>query len=396
MAKVNVILDTRRELVSGEYPLKISVYHKGTFYINLDITLQKNQWDDKVVAHPQAKKLNLLVDKALLDVNKQILELEIIGKLKKLSTKELQIILMGGNPFMQATCLIHHAEAMMQKMSSGTRRNYVTTINKIKDYAKSNTLEFKDVNVLWLDNFESYLIENNCKINTVWSYMKCLRSVFNDAISKDVIEVNCYPFRKFKLRTEITRKRNLSIDKLREFIDHDCSKSQERYRNLFLLMFYLIGINIKDLLYAVKQNGDRLEYCRAKTGKLYSIKIEPEAQIIIDKYQGDKHLLHFIENRENYSTLRLQMNNALKKIGKNGTPICDEMTTYYARHSWATIASKIGIQRDTIAAALGHGGNTVTDIYIEFDTTKVDEANRRVIDYVLQKGEFAPNKISDI
>ena len=59
------------------------------------------------------------------------------------------------------------------------------------------------------------------------------------------------------------------------------------------------------------------------------------------------------------------------------------MTSYYARHSWATIASKIGIQRDTIAHALGHGEETVTDIYIDFDEKLVDEANRKVLDWVL-------------
>ena len=56
---------------------------------------------------------------------------------------------------------------------------------------------------------------------------------------------------------------------------------------------------------------------------------------------------------------------------------------YKARHSWATIAAELEIPKETIAAALGHGGNTVTDIYIDFDRKKVDEANRRVLDWVL-------------
>ena len=61
----------------------------------------------------------------------------------------------------------------------------------------------------------------------------------------------------------------------------------------------------------------------------------------------------------------------------------EELTTYWARHTWATIASELDIPKDTIAAALGHGGNSVTDIYIDFDLKKVDEANRKVLDYVL-------------
>ena len=64
-------------------------------------------------------------------------------------------------------------------------------------------------------------------------------------------------------------------------------------------------------------------------------------------------------------------------------PLFPELTTYWARHSWATIAASLDIPKETIAAALGHGGNTVTDIYIDFDVRKIDEANRRVIDWVL-------------
>ena len=87
------------------------------------------------------------------------------------------------------------------------------------------------------------------------------------------------------------------------------------------------------------------------------------------------------------------MNRALKKIGpvkrvgrggkKVYEPLFPDISSYWARHSWATIAASLDIPRDTIAHALGHGGNTVTDIYIDFDEGKVDEANRKVLDWVL-------------
>ena len=77
----------------------------------------------------------------------------------------------------------------------------------------------------------------------------------------------------------------------------------------------------------------------------------------------------------------------MKRVGRGGkkvfTPLFPNLTTYWARHTWATIAASLDIPKETIAAALGHGGNTVTDIYIDFDQRKVDEANRKVIDWVL-------------
>ena len=69
---------------------------------------------------------------------------------------------------------------------------------------------------------------------------------------------------------------------------------------------------------------------------------------------------------------------------KTVAPLFPKLSTYWARHTWATIAAELDIPKETIAAALGHGlGNTTTAIYINFNTKKVDEANRRVIDYVL-------------
>lgn len=62
--------------------------------------------------------------------------------------------------------------------------------------------------------------------------------------------------------------------------------------------------------------------------------------------------------------------------------IRDDVSPYWARHTWATIAAELEIPKETIAAALGHGGNSVTDIYINFNQKKIDDANRRVIDYV--------------
>ena len=89
------------------------------------------------------------------------------------------------------------------------------------------------------------------------------------------------------------------------------------------------------------------------------------------------------------------MDKALKQIGpverhglggkKTRHPLFPDLSQYWCRHTWATIAAELDIPKETIAAGLGHGGNTVTDIYIRFDLRKVDEANRRVIDYVLGK-----------
>lgn len=121
----------------------------------------------------------------------------------------------------------------------------------------------------------------------------------------------------------------------------------------------------------------RLEYDRAKTGRHYSILLHPEALRIIEKYKGEKKLLRFSEHFRNVDVATVMINKKLAKVRPG-------LTTYYARHTWASIAFNIGIQKDVVSLALGHSfGVRVTDTYINADLSRVDEANRKVIDYVL-------------
>lgn len=217
-----------------------------------------------------------------------------------------------------------------------------------------------------------------------------IRAVFNDAIDDEVTKH--YPFRKFKIRPVPTRKRALSVEALRELFSYPVDEYAEIYRDMFGLIFMLIGINTVDLhrLKEITPDG-RVEYTRAKTHRLYSVKVEPEALALIDRYRGKKGLLCIADRWEDHRNFRKQLNKAVSHIGdtrrgRGGRRQCDGpfagVSTYWARHTWATVAASLDIPKETIAAALGHGGNTVTDIYIDFDRRKVDEANRRVLDWV--------------
>lgn len=160
-------------------------------------------------------------------------------------------------------------------------------------------------------------------------------------------------------------------------------------------MFYLIGINAADMFSLTEANimDGRIVYHRAKTGKLYSIKIEPEAEEIINKYRGKKFLLFPCDTRSSHLIYLHRMNIALSNIGplerkgrsdkKKRHPLFPGLSSYWARHTWATIAAELDVPKETISAALGHNiGSDVTSIYIEFNRAKIDEANRKVIDYI--------------
>ncbi len=194
--------------------------------------------------------------------------------------------------------------------------------------------------------------------------------------------------------------RSLTVEQLRILRDYPCEDYQEKYRDMFMLMFYLVGINAADLFLAKKTDivNGRLEYKRAKTGKLYSIKIEPEAQEIIDRYSGNEengYLLNVMDSYSNYKDFLHRMGVGLKQIGemerkglggkKIIQPLFPDLSSYWSRNTWATIAASLDIPKEIIACALGHSwtDSTITNICI-FNEKKIDDANRKVINYVLE------------
>lgn len=287
--------------------------------------------------------------------------------------------------------------------SQRTREIYQVTIKKVLTFdSHAESLSFEMVSKDWLSRFEAWLGSEagGCpSVNARSIHLRNVRAVFNDAIDNGVTA--WYPFRTFKVKTEATKKRAVAVEVLRSLFSYPVTW-QEQYVDAFKLSFCLIGINLVDLL---ALNADqlvdgRLSYRRSKTGRLYDIKVEPEAAALIKKYHGRLgRLVSWGESRKHYTTFTYQMCRGLKSIGSTVKewrtdelgvyrevevfrPAFPMLSSYVARHSWATIAASLDVPKDVIAHALGHGGSSVTDIYIDFDQRKVDEANRRVLDWV--------------
>jgi len=285
------------------------------------------------------------------------------------------------------------------KTAKGTIAVYQDTKSQILKYDPYCT--FKTMDRRWLTAFESWML-SRMKINSAGIHLRNIRAIFNYAIDEEITTL--YPFRKFHIKKEETIKRSLSIDQLRLLKDYPVLGYQKKYRDLFMLIFYLIGINAADLFNITDINPDgRIEYYRAKTHKLYSIKVEPEALEIINRYKGNKYLLYVMDTYKNYKDFLHRMNENLQEIGeityeekmisgkrrkiKKAHPAFPGLSSYWARHTWATLAAELDIPKETISAALGHNiGSSVTSIYIDFDRKKIDDANRKVIDYLLGNG----------
>jgi len=125
--------------------------------------------------------------------------------------------------------------------------SYEVTLIHLRS-AFRQTLKFSDINVDMLERFEAYLKVRGAKVNTRRIYLNNIRAIFNHALDHDIIQLPT-PFRKFKVKQEKTQKRSISVDALRRLRVGHYLPAQQRSVDLFFLSLYLIGINLKDLLY---------------------------------------------------------------------------------------------------------------------------------------------------
>lgn len=410
MAKVSLKIDLRSKLKDGTCPIKLYVNHRDIdFFIHTGISIDSDQWTGDQDAPTGVRRYDAPLIQMLTRARATIYQLRADGKLNDLDKQGLKSLLLH-EPKEQPVASIKNTKPLLKDMfaqftehsvKTATRGVYNHTLDKIGKSHDLEILTFEDITLPWLRAWENTLRADGLAINTISIHFRNLRAIFNRAIDDEVISQSCYPFRKFKIKSERTKKRALTIEQLCILRDYDCQEHQRKYRDIFILMLYLLGINSVDLFDLKEISNGRIEFRRAKTGRLYSIKVEPEAMNIIQQYKGKNYLIDVCDTYKNYSDFRKRMNKNLQEIGpmelvsnkakdplyvkknkKHVTSLFPDLTTYWARHTWATIAAGLDIPKETIAAALGHGGNSVTDIYIDFDNKKVDQANRLVIDYI--------------
>ena len=393
---MNWYLDTRSVGKDGRCPLRLRLKKGGKYAMILTgVRIAPDGWKD---GRASDVRLNQRLRDMLADAEDYELRLRSEGRYEGMTVGELageirRKILQVEAKRKAGDTLLSHMEAYRDRLlKKGTREIYSRTIKSLLAYDPDfASRTFREVDLRYLRDFEAWALKR-MKVNSVSILLRNVRTVFHAAQAEGV--TNCDPFARIKVRQEQTRKRCLTLEGLRRLATLPVPPAQEKYRDYFMLMFYLIGINTTDLFHAKPEDleNGRLHYRREKTGKLYSVKVEPEAQAIIDRYRGKDWLLEPLDNHGDFISWRNQLNKRLKALGqvtgKKGK-ILDkgpfpDLSTYWSRHTWATLAYEVGVPVDIIGQALGHSdrSHAVTFIYIKPDMQKVDDANRRVIDYI--------------
>ena len=401
MANVSFYLDKRSMGNDGTAPLKLTIrFGNKAVMIGLDVRLKPNQWHpslSRVINHQRRKPLNSYLDTVRIKAEEALRDM--VSRGVPLTTKAVRSRIMARKSEIEDTFIaVFKRVATDSRNKTRTHEIYHATLRKLYLYAEHLGIDagewvFEDITRAWLNDFDTWLMESSPSRNARNIHLRNIRHVCNVAFSQHITDF--YDFRGISIKAVPTVKRSLSVEKLRQLFALDVEDHQRKYIDYFKLIFCLIGINTIDLCHLRKSDvvEGRIEYKRSKTGRDYSIRIEPEAQALIEKYAGKgEWLLDVLDRYTDFKDFAHRLNENLQSVGevtvgkhgkKTRIPMFPNLTTYWARHSWATIAASLDIPNETIAASLGHGyGNRITAIYIDFDKAKIDDANRKVLDWV--------------
>lgn len=368
---VELKLDKRRINNSGRYPIKVYLSEgRRTRMVATGIDVKEDRFDGirgEIIGGGN-KSVN---DKLAMILNRSRIETEGLG-LKEAVAKVRNICNFDGS-MSETFVQFWNRCVASSNYTEGTIVTYNTSLKAIGSYCDLNELRLESINTKWLRGLQTHLLKRN-KINTVALFLSRLKRIINCALDEELISVN--PFRSIKIRTEETEKRCLSINELVKLRDMKLNGLMEYARDMFMLSFYLLGMNSSDMYKASPAKDGRLYYRRSKTGKLYDVKVEPEAAALIEKHAGNGFLLSLSERYSSVTPMTIILNKALKKL-------IPGISMYWARHSWATIAADLNVPVDVISLALGHSfGLKMTSVYIKPNIAKVDAANRLVLDHL--------------
>ena len=271
---------------------------------------------------------------------------------------------------------------------------YQTAMNAVMDFKESD-FAFEDLNHSMLTDLETHFRAKGHKVNTISNYMRTIRAIYNRAIKAGVVDREIYPFRDYSIKYEDPAKRAISQEDIKKIKNAKIPRNTPVWhaRNLFMFSFYTMGMNWIDmamLKVANIENG-RINYKRAKTGKDYTVGITKSAQRILNYYLKGKepadYVFDIVTRDHDPQLLRRDIQYHMKAVNKNlkalakNLKIKGNITTYVARHTWATLALRGNVKIGVISEGLGHRDIKTTQTYLaKFGSEELDKANEMITD----------------
>jgi integrase len=401
-ATVSVILYKSKTLSNGEHPIMLRVCKNGRRkYVSLGISCPTLLWNEKKDKpkknHPEHLLIESIIDQKIKLYRNAELEAKNDGKIK--SSSELVRAIENRNT---NSSVLDFFKDTINKLQSthqiGNANVYINTKNSFKNFTKSNDYTFAEVDYSLLTKYENWMRSKNVSESTLSIHFRTLRALYNLAIKENVVQEKYYPFKTFKVTKFVAQPNRRAIKKedVRKIEKLKLNPHTDIYeaRQIFLFIYYGQGINFIDLakLKWSNKQEDRIFYNRSKTGKnLHFILLDPLKDILnywypISGLDKTNYIFPILDKQRHISPTQVlnrihkkisQTNTLLKEIGI-GAGITIPLTTYVARHTFATTLKQQGISTAIISEAMGHKSENITQGYLKsFENSTIDDAVRK-------------------
>lgn len=395
---IDVICYTSKALKNNEYPLMLRLTkERQRKYKSIGVSTRLEDWDfNKNQPKPNTPNRDLILELSanlISKYRKLVLEFNAENKDYTLSTllervdKPVKNIPVGDY-------FLKHISSLKAQQRSGYSASIQQVYNSLIKYNQHLNIYFSDIDIAWLRNYELWLREEGLKDNTIGIRFRTLRAMYNLALDEGIVKAEYYPFKKFKVSKlhQKTAKRSLTKDDIKKVINYSTS-SNSSYRelaiDLFTYSYVMGGINFVDMAYLTKDNiyNNQLVYSRRKTKKLIKLPIHNQANRMHEKYNGSEYIFPILSEYHKTEQQRInrvhkvitKVNRELKAIGEE-LKLSIELTTYVARHSYATVLKRSGVSTSIISESLGHSSEKVTQIYLDaFENSQIDEAMKNLL-----------------
>lgn len=392
---IKAICYKSKTLSNGEHPLMIRICKdKKKKYQSLGISINAEYWNFKdsqlKEECPDYARIQLVIDTEIGKIKRKALENRLEGKeftattlLEKADKRPVKTV---GELYLQ----------YIQSLKSENRVRYAgmyeVSYNSFLKFNKHLDIPFSDIDNTWLKRYEKWMKSQNYAINTIGTRLRHLRTIFNQAIDMKLIPTEVYPFRSFKLSkvSQRTAKRALSKEDILSIIGYKGSSALEILAiDVFAFSYFTAGINFIDMALLKSENiiDNRIVYYRHKTKKQIIVPLQTKANEIIEKYRGGTYLFPIlssfhkteVQKADRLHKVLSKVNKYLKRIGEElNLPI--PLTTYVARHSYATVLKRSGVSTSIISESLGHSSERITQVYLDsFGNEQMDEAMKNLL-----------------
>lgn len=402
--KIKVVLRTGKINKQGQSPLMLRFTHdRTTKFVALGLSVEPHYWDKDtelvLPTCPERITLQSQIDRTLAGYHKKIQRLEALDIPVNFET------LFDAKPACSVGITIEDgfkAEIerleSLGKINSATKHKYAL---QVLDGYKPTTMALEAIDLDYLKGLELYLRQRGNKDNSIATRFAIFKAIYNKAVKEGKVAVKQNPFSIYQVGSlwAKTRKRAINKDDIQRLIDLEITEGHTtEYRrlakDLFLFSYFTAGMNFGDiarLRYKDILRG-RVNYSRHKTQKLLSFQLVPMALQILEKYgtagHGEDYIFPILNRHEHTSPQQIfnrlhkvlrKVNRELKVLGEMiglGMPL----TTYVARHTYATVLKRSGVSVALISESLGHSDLSTTQIYLDsFENSQIDAAMQHLL-----------------